>query len=50
MTAVPGEWLGDDEDAARRAYVEYLLRRLEAPREFAGEAEAARAAGGDHGA
>src|SRR3954468_18063444 len=27
VSAVPGEWLGHDEDAARRAYVEYLLRR-----------------------
>ena len=42
VSAVPREWLGDDEDAARRAYVEYLLRRLETPREFAEEAEAAR--------
>jgi hypothetical protein len=50
VTAVPGEWLDDDEDAARRAYVEYLLRRLEPPRAFATEAEAARAAGGDRGA
>jgi hypothetical protein len=49
-SAVPGEWLGDDEDTARRGYVEYLLRRLEGPRGFAAEAEAARAAGGGHGA
>ena len=42
VTAVPAEWLGDDEDSSRRAYVEYLLRRLEPPRDFAGEAEAAR--------
>jgi hypothetical protein len=44
VTAVPGEWLGgeDGDDAARRAYVEYLLRRLEAPREFVEEADAAR--------
>jgi hypothetical protein len=44
VSAVPGEWLGDDQEAARRAYVEYLLRRLEAPRGFAEEAEAARGA------
>jgi hypothetical protein len=45
--AVPGEWLHDqgaDEDAARRAYVEYLLRRLEAPRCFVEEADAGRRA------
>ena len=51
VSAVPGEWLGDGgrgrsadgEDDARRAYVEYLLRRLEAPRDFVEEADAARA-------
>jgi hypothetical protein len=48
VTAVPREWLGDDDDAARRAYVEYLLRRLEAPRDFADEADAVRVGG--HGA
>jgi hypothetical protein len=44
VSAVPGEWLGGDDgdDAARRAYVEYLLRRLEAPRQFVEEADAAR--------
>ena len=44
MSAVPTEWLGGEagEDAARRAYVEYLLRRLEGPRGFAEEAEDAR--------
>jgi hypothetical protein len=44
VSAVPGEWLGGDDgdDAARRAYVEYLLRRLEAPRGFVEEADAAR--------
>jgi hypothetical protein len=44
VTAVPAEWLdgAKDEDATRRAYVEYLLRRLEAPRGFAEEADAAR--------
>jgi len=52
VSAVPGEWLEGDEgrDAARRAYVEYLLRRLDAPRGFAAEAEAARSAGGERGA
>jgi hypothetical protein len=49
VSAVPSEWLDDgDAEAARRAYVEYLLRRLEAPRGFAEEADAARA--GAHGA
>src|SRR4051812_30975463 len=45
VSAVPGEWLGDDDarEAARRAYVEYLLRRLEPPRGFAAEADAERA-------
>ena len=44
VSAVPAEWLaeGEGEDAARRGYVEYLLRRLEAPRDFAEEADAAR--------
>jgi hypothetical protein len=41
--AVPAEWLGPEaEDGARRAYVEYLLRRLEGPRNFVEEADAAR--------
>jgi hypothetical protein len=47
VAAVPGEWLreqGADEDAARRAYVEYLLRRLEGPRGFVEEADAGRGA------
>jgi hypothetical protein len=44
VTGVPSEWLGgDDGDDTRRAYVEYLLRRLEAPRGFVEEADAARA-------
>jgi len=44
VSAVPAEWLDGEpgEDTARRAYVEYLLRRLEGPRGFAEEAEAAR--------
>jgi hypothetical protein len=44
VSAVPAEWLaGDDgDDAARRTYVEYLLRRLEPPRGFVEEADAAR--------
>ena len=37
--AVPTEWLGD---GAGEEYVAYLLRRLEAPRGFVEEAEAAR--------
>jgi len=36
---VPPEWLGSGGGAV---YVDYLSRRLEAPREFAGEAESAR--------
>jgi hypothetical protein len=43
---VPEDWLGDREFASplleRRAYVEYLLRRLEQPRVFVVEAEEAR--------
>jgi hypothetical protein len=42
--AVPDEWLGDEPDAARAAYVDYLLARLDAPRAFAAEAEEARRA------
>jgi HipA-like protein len=44
VSAIPADWLGDEdrEDDARRSYVEYLLRRLEAPRDFAEEADAAR--------
>jgi hypothetical protein len=41
---VPAAWLGDDADAARRAYVDHLLERLCAPRTFAREAEDARGA------
>jgi hypothetical protein len=46
---VPDDWLGDrahfpDPDAERRAYVDYLLRRLEEPRAFASETERARRA------
>ena len=37
--AVPEQWLGD---ARRELYVEYLRRRLEAPRAFVAEAERAR--------
>jgi hypothetical protein len=53
VSAVPAEWLSardDDagEESARRAYVEYLLRRLETPRGFVDEAEAGRTAA--HGA
>jgi len=41
---VPDEWLGQDPAAARERYASYLLARLEAPRLFAQEAEAARGA------
>jgi len=41
LTAVPEEWLAP---TSRADYVEYLCRRLEAPREFAREAEEARRA------
>jgi hypothetical protein len=46
---IPDDWLPDDPvagdaEAQRRAYVRYLLRRLEAPRPFIVEAERARAA------
>lgn len=49
VAAIPDLWLPDDPvigDAAaqRRAYVRYLLRRLEAPRSFAMEAERVHAA------
>jgi hypothetical protein len=40
--AVPDAWL--ESEAARRAHVEYLARRVEAPRAFADEAERARRA------
>jgi hypothetical protein len=45
---IPETWLATDSmfkstEDARRAYVDYLLRRLEAPRLFAEEAERARA-------
>jgi hypothetical protein len=39
---VPDEWLDDQPDARRAAYVDYLSARLEAPRAFAAEAERAR--------
>ena len=38
---VPDDWLADAA-AERRAYVDYLLRRLEQPRGFVAEAEEAR--------
>jgi hypothetical protein len=41
LALVPSEWLGD---APRSEYVEYLSRRLAAPRAFAEEAERARLA------
>ena len=61
---VPEAWLADDAlsrraihtpEQQRRAYVEYLTRRLESPHAFAAEAERARvearrpASGGAHG-
>jgi hypothetical protein len=47
--AIPDDWLPaeaglPDPDAHRRAYVDYLVARLEAPRAFAEEAERARVA------
>jgi hypothetical protein len=47
--AIPDDWLQPeadlpDPDAHRRAYVDYLLARLEAPRAFVEEADRARAA------
>lgn len=40
--AIPAEWLAESGGEARRAvYLEYLQRRLEAPREFAMEAQRA---------
>jgi hypothetical protein len=41
VAGVPEEWL-DGGDEQRRGYVEYLLRRLDAPRGFVEEADAAR--------
>jgi len=38
---VPDDWLADPA-AERRAYVDYLLRRLDKPRVFVAEAEEAR--------
>ena len=49
VAALPDAWLPDDPtagdaDAQRRAYVRYLSRRLEAPRDFVEEADRARTA------
>jgi hypothetical protein len=49
VTALPDDWLPDDRvagdaDAQRRAYVRYLMLRLESPRPFVEDAERARAA------
>ncbi|MGH2863094.1 MAG: HipA family kinase [Solirubrobacteraceae bacterium] len=41
---VPDDWLGADPAAARAAYVAYLGARLQAPRGFVDDAEAARGA------
>jgi hypothetical protein len=44
IAAVPAEWLADAGGERRRAdYLTYMMQRLEAPREFAREAERARA-------
>ena len=48
LSLVPDEWLADEArfanpEAHRAAYVEYLLKRLEAPRDFVKEAADARA-------
>jgi hypothetical protein len=47
VDAIPDDWLAPerglaDPEAHRRAYVDYLLMRLEAPRSFVGEVERAR--------
>jgi len=47
VAAIPDAWLGPepglpDPSAHRRAYVEYLVHRLAAPRSFVGEADRAR--------
>lgn len=44
VSLVPDEWLGPDPAAARASYVAYLCARLQAPRGFVAEAEAARVA------
>ena len=41
---VPDDWLGGEPDAARAEYVAYFCARLEAPRAFVEETEAARGA------
>jgi hypothetical protein len=48
LSLIPDSWMAADSlfknaDDTRRAYAEYLLRRLDAPRLFAEEAERARA-------
>ena len=49
VTALPNDWLGEDPligspDDQRRAYVTYLLRRLDAPRPWVEDAERMRLA------
>ncbi len=44
VALVPDEWLGADPAADREEYVAYLCARLQAPRGFVAEAEAARVA------
>lgn len=42
--AIPDAWLGADADRQRRAYVDYITRRLASPRAFVEEADRARRA------
>ncbi|MEO8228855.1 MAG: HipA family kinase [Chloroflexota bacterium] len=44
VAGIPAAWLGEDAEAERTAYVDYLLTRLEAPRPFVEEADRARGA------
>ena len=44
VALVPDDWLGGEPQAARAAYVAYLCARLEAPRAFVDQAQAARGA------
>ena len=42
IALVPDEWLGQSPELARASYRDYLCARLEAPRLFLEETEAAR--------
>jgi hypothetical protein len=44
VAAIPAAWLGEEAETQRRAYVDYLMTRLEAPRPFVEEADRARGA------